>query len=286
MSSPFFQTSCLFFFFFFFPPTVYCQHDDLWPAGQPITAGVFHQTGRLNLRVRAGEFEPQSSHCNLEKKSFHFYIIAAYVRRVCICCLWRVDIAVQCCQFPVFSEMLQWFREEENIQRTYFGWTCHWWVCSRGVLIQYNVMRRRSTAIRGRGEVKKSSPHGTEDLLFSSSSSLVLLWGLGRCALRLAVLSGGGFAAPGGVVAQSRGAVEVVLVVQAVSGVVLRVLQTSDQTLILVAELAAHQGRLAHHHHVLEREADTKEGGHKCCCKKVTPCLSCVALQIHIALAF
>lgn len=222
----------------------------------------------------------------LKKNPFYFYIIAAYVRRVCICCLWRVDIAVQCCQFPVFSEMLQWFREEENIQRTYFGWTCHWWVCSWGVLIQYNVMRRRSTAIRGRGEVKKSSPHGTEDLLFSSSSSLVLLWGLGRCALRLAVLSGGGFAAPGGVVAQSRGAVEVVLVVQAVSGVVLRVLQTSDQTLILVAELAAHQGRLAHHHHVLEREADTKEGGHKCCCKKVTPCLSCVALPIPHFIGF
>lgn len=38
------------------------------------------------------------------------------IRLVCICCLWRVDIAVQCCQFSVFSKMLQWFREEENIQ--------------------------------------------------------------------------------------------------------------------------------------------------------------------------
>lgn len=261
MSSPFFQRSCLFFFFFFSPPTVYCQHDDLWPAGQPITAGVFHQTGRLNLRVRAGEFEPQSSHCNLEKKSFLFLHYSC-IRTTCMHLLSLT--CGYCCAMPPVPSVL-WDvtviqRRRKYPERTYFGWTCHWWVCSRGVLIQYNVMRRRSTAIRGRGEVKKSSPHGTEDLLFSSSSSLVLLWGLGRCALRLAVLSGGGFAAPGGVVAQSRGAVEVVLVVQAVGGVVLRVLQTSDQTLILVTKLAAHQGRLAHHHHVLEREADTNEG--------------------------
>lgn len=95
-----------------------------------------------------------------------------------------------------------------------------------------------------------SGPHGAK----IRSSSFVLLRRLGRRALRLAVLSGGGFAAPGGVVAQGRGAVEVVLVVQAVGGVVLRVLQAGDQTLILVAELAAHQGRLAHDHHVLDGE--------------------------------
>lgn len=94
----------------------------------------------------------------------------------------------------------------------------------------------------------------------SSSSSFVLLRGLGRCALRLAVLGGGGFAAPGSVVAQSRGAVEVVLVVQAIGGVVLRVLQARYQTLILVPELAAHQGRLAHHHHVLTGEAEVGGG--------------------------
>lgn len=42
-----------------------------------------------------------------------------------------------------------------------------------GVLIQYKVMRCRSTSIRGRGEVKKSSPHGAEGLLFSSSFVLL-----------------------------------------------------------------------------------------------------------------
>lgn len=125
-------------------------------------------------------------------------------------------------------------------------------VVSLQILIQYIIMKRRSAALRGKRVVKKSSPHEVKDLLFSSPS-FVLLRGLGRCALRLAVLGGGGFAAPGSVVAQSRGAGEVVLVVQAVGGVVLRILQTSDQTLILVPELAAHQGRLANHHHVLER---------------------------------
>lgn len=121
--------------------------------------------------------------------------------------------------------------------------------------IQYNDMRRRSSALWGRGEVKKSSPHGVEELLFSSSA-FVLLRGLGRCALRLAVLGSGGFATPGGVVAQSWGAVEVVLVIQAIGGVILGVFQPSDQTLILVPELTAHQGRLANHHHILTGEAE------------------------------
>lgn len=127
------------------------------------------------------------------------------------------------------------------------------WEGVGGRLIQYNVRRCRSTPIRGKGRRgvlggQKSSLHGAK----IRSSSFVLLRRLGRRALRLAVLSGGGFAAPGGVVAQGRGAVEVVLVVQAVGGVVLRVLQAGDQTLILVPELAAHQGRLAHDHHVLD----------------------------------
>lgn len=87
--------------------------------------------------------------------------------------------------------------------------------------------------------------------------SSVLLSGLGRCALRLAVLGGGGFGAPGGVVAQSWGAVEIVLVIQTIGGVILCVLQASDQTLILVAKFATHQGRLTDHHHVLGKEADT-----------------------------
>lgn len=35
-----------------------------------------------------------------------------------------------------------------------------------GVLIQYNVMRRRSTVIRERGKVIKSSPHGAKMYCF------------------------------------------------------------------------------------------------------------------------
>lgn len=126
-----------------------------------------------------------------------------------------------------------------------------------GVLIQYNVMRHRSTALRGRGEVKKSSPHEVKDLLgFFFPSSFVLLRGLWRRALGLAILGGGGFAAPRGVVAQSWGTIKVVFVIQAVGGIVLCVLQTGDQTLILVPKLAAHQGRLAYHHHVLKKERE------------------------------
>lgn len=140
--------------------------------------------------------------------------------------------------------------EEENIQDG------HILVCrADGGFDSYSVTRHRITAFGGRGGVTNSSPHGVRDGFFSS---WVLLRGLGRRALGLGVLGGGGLAAPGAVVAQSRGAVEVVLVVQAVGGVVLRVLQASDETLVLVPELAAHQGRLAHHHHVLERERDRK----------------------------
>lgn len=91
-------------------------------------------------------------------------------------------------------------------------------------------------------------------------SSFVLLRGLWRRALGLAILGGGGFAAPRGVVAQSWGAIKVVFVIQAVGGIVLCVLQTGDQTLILVPKLAAHQGRLAHHHHVLTGEAEVGGG--------------------------
>lgn len=127
----------------------------------------------------------------------------------------------------------------------------------------------------GEGAVdQKSSLHEAEKrsyspslLPFSSpspSAAAVLLRRLRRRALGLAVLTGGGFAAPGGAVAQSRGAVEVVLVVQAVGGVVLRVLQAGDQTLVLVPELAAHQGRLAHHHHVLSRQIKGRLGAATC----------------------
>lgn len=106
---------------------------------------------------------------------------------------------------------------------------------------------------------QKSSLHGAGRpssfiLPFSPAAAAFLLRRLRRRALGLAVLTAGGLAAPGGAVAQSWGAVEVVLVVQAVGGVVLCVLQAGDQTLVLIPELAAHQGRLAHHHHVLDRQ--------------------------------
>lgn len=84
-----------------------------------------------------------------------------------------------------------------------------------------------------------------------SQRCVVLLRWLRRCALRFGVLSSRRFAAPGGIVAQSRGAVEIVLVVQAVGGVILSVLQTGDQAFVLVPEFAAHQSRFTHDHHVL-----------------------------------
>lgn len=48
-------------------------------------------------------------------------------------------------------------------------------------------------------------------------------------------------------------ATAVIIVVQRIGRIVLRVLQPRDQSLVLVAELAAHQRGFAHHHHVLQR---------------------------------
>lgn len=77
----------------------------------------------------------------------------------------------------------------------------------------------------------------------------------------LALLAGRGLVVPGRVGAQRRGVVEAVLVVDAVGGVELRVLQPRDQALVLVAELAAHQRGLAHHHHVLQGGGEGEAGG-------------------------
>lgn len=54
----------------------------------------------------------------------------------------------------------------------------------------------------------------------------------------------------------------VVVVVQGVRGVVLRVLQPRDQSLVFISELAAHQRRFAHHHHVLRNNAKTTISNH------------------------
>ena len=108
-----------------FPPTVYCQHDDLWPAGQPITAGVFHQTRRLNLRVRGGEFELQSSHCNLEKKSFLFLHYSC-IRTTCMHLL-SLTCGYCCAMLPVPSvlwDVTVIQRRRKYPEQTYFGWTC------------------------------------------------------------------------------------------------------------------------------------------------------------------
>lgn len=85
-----------------------------------------------------------------------------------------------------------------------------------------------------------------------SQGRVVLLRWLRRRALRFGVLSSRRFAAPGGIVAQSRGAVEIVLVVQAVGGVILSILQAGDEPFVLIPEFAAHQGRFTHDHHVLQ----------------------------------
>lgn len=80
-----------------------------------------------------------------------------------------------------------------------------------------------------------------------------LLGGLG--VVILALLTGGSLAVPGGVCPQCRRAVETVLILQAIRPIVLRVLQTCDQTLVLVTKLPSHQSGLSHHHHVLKGTA-------------------------------
>lgn len=248
-----FDTFCLLFLFFFFFSSV--STVNVMTCDLQVNQSQLRYSTRQEVWIWGSKEENLIRNLPLrsrKKNAQNLLFFTLWLHTTCTRLL-SVYIAVQCCQFSVFSKMLQW-RRRKNPARTYSGWTCQRLVCRRcgGGWIQYNVMRRRSTALRGRGEVKNSSPHGVKDLLFSSS--FVLLRGLGRCALGLAVLGGRGFAAPGGIGAESWGAVEVILVVQAVGGVVLRVLQTSDQTLVLVPKLAAHQGRLAHHHHILERE--------------------------------
>lgn len=71
---------CVCCFYSSFLPTVYSQHDDLRPAGQPITAVVFHQSRGLYLRVQGGEFDPRFSTAFLKKIQTlrYFYIRVAY----------------------------------------------------------------------------------------------------------------------------------------------------------------------------------------------------------------
>lgn len=87
-----------------FLPTVYCQRDDLWPAGQPITAVVFHQTRGLYQRVQGGEFDPRFSIAFLREKKMpapcYFYITAAYD-------LYAFLVWGYCCaMLPVLSVLL------------------------------------------------------------------------------------------------------------------------------------------------------------------------------------
>lgn len=99
-----FQTFCLLFYSSFLS-AVYCQHDDLWPAGQPITSVVFHETRALYLRDPGRRIWSAVFHCIPEQKAhtFAIFTLSLHTQVVCTCCLWHVDIAVQCCQFSVFS---------------------------------------------------------------------------------------------------------------------------------------------------------------------------------------
>lgn len=70
----------------------------------------------------------------------------------------------------------------------------------------------------------------------------------------LALLAGGGLVVPGRVGAQRWRVVEAVLIVDAVGGVELRVLQPRDQALVFIPKLTSHQCGLTHHHHILHRK--------------------------------
>lgn len=87
-----------------------------------------------------------------------------------------------------------------------------------------------------------------------------LLWGLRSCAFGFAVLARRWRFSPVAAVVERRRAGEVLVVVEAVGGIVLRVLQPRDQPLVLITKLSAHQSGLAHYHHVLPI-IHTKRGG-------------------------
>lgn len=93
----------------------------------------------------------------------------------------------------------------------------------------------------GRGSVEVAGNLGEGALLRRLRGGVVAL----------ALLAGGGLVVPGRVGAQRWRIVEAVLVVDAVGGVKLRVLQPRDQALIFIPKLASHQCGLTHHHHIL-----------------------------------
>lgn len=100
------------------------------------------------------------------------------------------------------------------------------------------------------------SPWGTSQVMSRPGWAVggALLRCLRRRIFRLALLTGGGLAVPGTIGAQCGRVVEAVLVINAIGSVELCVLQPRDKALILITKLSAHQGWLAHHHHILRRE--------------------------------
>lgn len=114
------------------PPThtVYCQHDDLWPSGPTNHSSTFPEDERfVSAGPRKGIWSaafrciPKNL---LMPLTFCFFLIFT-------CCIWRVrkfllffvffpnvfEMWILLCNaagLSVLSKMLQWFREEENIQ--------------------------------------------------------------------------------------------------------------------------------------------------------------------------
>lgn len=97
----------------------------------------------------------------------------------CLCVLLCNAASSQCSPRCYSGE-----EEEHHIQdgRILAGHASDSFADDLGGFDQYNVMRRRSAALRGRGEVTNSSPHGVKDLLFHLLLSYCEGWG--------AVLSG------------------------------------------------------------------------------------------------
>lgn len=169
----FLKTFCSLFLLFFFSP--HC----LPSAGWLVTWRSTNHICGIPLDERSVAEGPKRRiwstifHCILGKKEkekkrnptpCYFYIIVAYDLYAFLVC------GYCCAMLPVLSVLLDVTviqKRRKYPGRTYSILAGHAGgdFADGGVLIQYNVMRHRSTALRGRGEVKKSSPHEVKDLL-------------------------------------------------------------------------------------------------------------------------
>lgn len=124
--------ACYFFVCCFLLNFSYCQHGDLWPAGQPITAVVFHQMRGLYLGVQGGEFDPQFSTVFLKKMPTpcYFYIITAYALYAFVVSdMWILlcNAASSQCSARCYSDS-----EKKKISRTDIFWLDKRLVADRG----------------------------------------------------------------------------------------------------------------------------------------------------------